>query len=543
MDENKINIEKEEVIDLEKVEPSQSEFIDLGKEEKVEPTVESVVEPIIESIAEPTVEPIAEPTVEPIAEVEAEPIVEPTPIYNPIAQPLYDGNQPIYGTPLTPTRKEKKKESTEDLLKKQNRLLKVCSATLSVCILVMLALGFAPLGSKGTSNIYVSDATNRVVTSVVQGSDTALTASQIYIDNVSSIVAIQTEIVGQNIFGQYVSGVASGSGFIVSEDGYVLTNHHVIEDASKIKVILASGIEYTATVVGYEEDNDIAVLKLNTEDTFTPVVLGNSDEMIVGEDVLAIGNPLGELTFSITKGIVSALDRDIQLDAYTAINMFQVDCAVNQGNSGGPIFNMYGEVVGIVSAKYASETIEGLGFCIPINDVVDMLYDLIEHGYVTNKAYMGIQVADINETMIQQYNMVQGAYVSVIDKGSCAEKAGLKIGDIIIALGDEEVKSVSELLSAKREYKAGDSTTLRVYRSGEYLILYITFDEEVESMVNNNQQQNNQQNNQQGQFSQDDLNDLYEFFKNYQNGNQGNSSGMPSIEDFFNGYLGGNSGR
>ena len=186
MDENKINIEieKEEVIDLEKVEPSQSEFIDLGKEEKVEPTVEPVVEPISEPIAEPT------------------PIYNPTPIIQ--SQPFYSenkGEEPIYGTPLTPTRKEKKKETTEDLLKKQNKLLKICSATLSVCILVMLAFGFAPTGKKSNSNIYVSDSTNRVVTSVVQGSDTALTASQIYSDNVSSIVAIQTEIVGQNIFG------------------------------------------------------------------------------------------------------------------------------------------------------------------------------------------------------------------------------------------------------------------------------------------------------------------------------------------------------
>ena len=241
--------------------------------------------------------------------------------------------------------------------------------------------------------------------------------------------------------------------------------------------------EYKATIVGSEEESDVAVLKIESENKFKPVILGDSDKMIIGEDIVAIGNPLGELTFSITKGIVSALDRSIQVDAYTTLNMFQVDCAVNEGNSGGPIFNMYGEVIGIVSAKYASSTIEGLGFCIPINDVSNIITDLIDYGKVRNKAYMGISITDVDERMVSQYKMVKGAYISTIEKGSCAEKAGLKIGDIIVKFDDKEVKSVSELLSFKKNYRAGDSAKLQVWRSGEYEYITIVFDEYDEETV------------------------------------------------------------
>ena len=335
----------------------------------------------------------------------------------------------------------------------------------------------------GATSIEVSKpVNNRVVVETVEGSDKLYTASGIYKNNIESIVAIQTEVVTTNLFGQQVAGAAAGSGFVISEDGYILTNAHVVSDASSIKVSFENGTEYDAKLVGMEEDNDIAVLKIDSSASFNPVTFGDSDKMTIGEDIVAIGNPLGELTFSLTKGVVSALDREITTDVYSSINMFQVDCAVNQGNSGGPVFNMYGEVVGIVSAKYASNTIEGLGFCIPVNDVAGIVTELIEHGKVTNKAYMGIIIADVTPNMVKQYNMVQGAYVQTVIKGSCAEKAGLKIGDIIVEMDGKEVKSVSGLMAEKRSYKAGETAKLKVWRGGDYINVSITFDEETEAV-------------------------------------------------------------
>ena len=350
--------------------------------------------------------------------------------------------------------------------------------------------------------------------------NTVYTASGIYKENIDSIVAIQTEIVTTNMFGQRVAGAAAGSGFVISEEGYILTNAHVVDSASSIKVMFENGEEYTAKLVGKETENDVAVLKVDTDKKFKAVILGNSDNMVVGEDVVAIGNPLGELTFSMTKGIISALDRTIQVDVSTTLNMFQVDCSVNEGNSGGPIFNMYGEVIGIVSAKYASSTIEGLGFCIPINDVSSIITDLIEYGKVVNKAYMGVSISDISDVMVKQYNMVKGAYVYSVEKDSSAEKAGLKTGDIIVELGGKKVENSSELLSAKRSYKSGDTANIKIWRSGEYLDLSITFDEQIEEIISNNIEEN--QNN----------------YYNYGNQNNNNYNNNDMFNEFFNYYFG-----
>lgn len=364
------------------------------------------------------------------------------------------------------------------VLKKQNRLLKYVCGGLAACFVLMTCISGYSLLHKTESNIFLANTDNRPAAIVtVQGEGSKLTAEQIYNKYLDSVVAIKTEIVTRNIFNQTVSGAAAGSGFIISSDGYILTNYHVIEKANTITVTLADGSECEATIVGSEEENDIAVLKIDSEKTLNPVVLGDSDKMSVGEEVVAIGNPLGELTFSMTKGIVSALDREISTDLYSSINMFQVDCAVNEGNSGGPIFNMYGEVIGIVSAKYASNTIEGLGFCIPINDVANVVTDLIEFGKVVDKAYMGVTVSDVSNIMVSQYNMVNGAYVASVEENSCADKAGLKIGDIIVELEGKKVTNVNSLLAVKRSYKAGDIVNLKVWRSGEYIDISLTFDE------------------------------------------------------------------
>lgn len=309
-----------------------------------------------------------------------------------------------------------------------------------------------------------------------------LTLPQIYASNLNSTVGITTELVTTNYWGQQVKGAAAGSGFVISQDGYILTNYHVIEGATAIQVAFADGRTYDATLVGGESPNDIAVLKIEAED-LTPVVLGDSDNLVVGEQVCAIGNPLGELTYTLTAGYVSARDRSITMSDGTVMNMLQTDTAINSGNSGGPLFNMYGQVIGITTAKYSgtsgsSATIEGIGFAIPINDVIGIITDYMQYGYVTGRPYMGILEPRNISDYAQTFGWPIGVYVTGIDEDSCAQKAGLKPGDIITKIDDTEITDVNQMISVKNGYRAGDTVTLEVYRSGETITLSLTFDEQ-----------------------------------------------------------------
>ena len=311
----------------------------------------------------------------------------------------------------------------------------------------------------------------------------------IYDQACNEVVGITTEVTYTNFFGQTSSSAVSGSGFIVSSDGYILTNYHVIEYAYKgnyaVTVMLHDGTRYEASIVGVEDCNDIAVLKIDASG-LDPVTFGDSDKLSVGDDVYAVGNPLGELEFSMTTGHVSALDRLITTDESSeAINMFQIDAAVNSGNSGGPVYNANGEVVGIVTAKYSDTGVEGLGFAIPINDAAKIANDLITKGYVTGKAYMGVSIDERYNSMYSQYyNMPIGAFVKSVESGSCAANAGIQAGDIITRLGDVEITGYSDLKQAIKQYSAGDSAELELYRAGESRTLTVTFDEAVPDSAN-----------------------------------------------------------
>ena len=311
----------------------------------------------------------------------------------------------------------------------------------------------------------------------------------IYDQACNEVVGITTEVTYTNFFGQTSSSAVSGSGFIVSPDGYILTNYHVIEYAYKgnyaITVMLHDGTRYDASIVGVEDCNDIAVLKIDASG-LDPVTFGDSDKLSVGDDVYAVGNPLGELEFSMTTGHVSALDRLITTeDGSEAINMFQIDAAVNSGNSGGPVYNANGEVVGIVTAKYSDTGVEGLGFAIPINDAAKIANDLITKGYVTGKAYMGVSIDERYNSMYSQYyNMPIGAFVKSVESGSCAESAGIQAGDIITRLGDVGITGYSDLKQAIKQYSAGDSAELELYRAGESRTLTVIFDEAVPDSAN-----------------------------------------------------------
>ena len=349
----------------------------------------------------------------------------------------------------------------------------------------------------------VSLQTDRINTAVTVASVSGgkeLTIPEIYAANVGSTVGITVNtLMGINIFGQQVTGAASGSGFVFTSDGYIVTNHHVIENATSIKVSFSDGKTYDGTLVGSDAENDIAVVKIDATG-LTPVVVGNSDTLNVGETVVAIGNPLGELTFSQTSGTVSALDREISMSDGTMMNLLQTDCPINSGNSGGPLFNIYGELIGIVNAKYSSSSsgtsIDNIGFAIPITNVYGMLGEIIETGTVS-KPYLGIQVQTISQEM-QQYSIPAGAGVASVTEGSCADKAGLKAGDVITAVEGEPITTRDELISAKNNYRVGETMNLTVVRNGETLTISVVLEAAPAEQAQTQNQTQNQQQQQQG---------------------------------------------
>ncbi len=315
-------------------------------------------------------------------------------------------------------------------------------------------------------------------TTINPATATGMTPGDVYAQNVQSVVLISCEIT-TSVYGQITTGNSSGSGFVLTENGYVVTNQHVVDGASKIYVSTYDGQKYPAQLIDGDATNDVAVLKIEAQN-LDPVTIGSSEKLAVGDQVVAIGNPLGELTSTMTAGYVSAKNRDVTTDGRT-INMIQTDAAINSGNSGGPLFNMLGEVVGITTAKYSGSsasgaTIEGIGFAIPMDDVIGIIDDLVNYGYVTG-AYLGVMVSDMDAEAAAYYGMPVGAYVQEVTPGYCAEAAGLHPKDIIVALGEHEVKNVSGLTRALRNFEAGQTTSVTVYRGGRELVLTITLDE------------------------------------------------------------------
>ena len=307
-----------------------------------------------------------------------------------------------------------------------------------------------------------------------------LTPSEVYAQNVNSTVGITTSIT-TNYFGYQTTSAAAGSGFILTQDGYILTNYHVVEGSNSITVTTYDGTGYDATLIGYDESNDIAVLKIDASD-LTPVVLGDSDTLNVGDTVVAIGNPLGELTFSLTTGVVSALDRPVTLSTGTTMNLIQTDCAINSGNSGGALFNLYGEVIGITNAKYSSSSspseasIDNIGFAIPLDQVRSIFESIITNGYIV-KPYIGVTVSDVSAES-QSYGLPQGAAVRSVTENGPAAEAGLQESDIITAANGETITSSNDLVKLVKAASAGDTLELTVYRQGQTLTLTLTVGEQ-----------------------------------------------------------------
>ncbi|WP_294484284.1 trypsin-like peptidase domain-containing protein [uncultured Ruminococcus sp.] len=357
--------------------------------------------------------------------------------------------------------------------------------------------------TNGTTVIKTADDSGKAVAmQTVKTNGTQLTASQVYQNNVNSTVGITTEIT-TNYFGYKTTAAASGSGFIITDDGYIVTNHHVIEGANSVKVTLYDNTQYDAEIVGSDESNDIAVLKIDASG-LTPVTLGDSEALSVGDNVVAIGNPLGELTFTLTSGVVSAKDRSITTSNSVMMNLIQTDCAINSGNSGGALFNMYGEVVGVTNAKYSSNSsteasIDNIGFAIPINNVKDIVTSIIENGYVV-KPYIGVSVETVSSDM-KSYGIPEGAVVRVVNEDSPAEKAGLKENDIITKADDEDITSSNDLVSKIKKASKGDKIKLTVYRQGEEKTIELTVDETKQDTAKKEEEEEEQPEQDEQQYS------------------------------------------
>lgn len=332
---------------------------------------------------------------------------------------------------------------------------------------------------KGKAVIKTAESGEKAVAmQTVKTDGTQLSASEVYKNNVNSTVGITTEI-STNYFGYTTTAAASGSGFIITEDGYIVTNYHVIDGANKVKVTTYDNTSYDAEIVGSDESNDIAVLKIDATG-LEAVTLGDSEALSVGDNVVAIGNPLGELTFTLTSGVVSAMDRQITTSNSVMMNLIQTDCAINSGNSGGALFNMYGEVVGVTNAKYSSNSsteasIDNIGFAIPINTVKDIVTSIIENGYVV-KPYIGVSVETVNSDM-KSYGIPEGAVVRQVNDDSPAKEAGLEVNDIVTKIDGKEITSSTDMVAAIRKCKKGDKITVTVYRQGETKELSIVVDE------------------------------------------------------------------
>lgn len=397
-------------------------------------------------------------------------------------------------------------EATEQPPKKKKKMkpwvvaLVTALITSLFCTGVLGAFVFVPALSSlsGSAVIYRDgeDMRNKVDLSTALGLQGESASGQEPMSIVDIARQVGPAVVGITATGESSSGMflipqqtqSSGSGIIISSDGYIVTNNHVVEGASSLKVTLNTMEEYDAKLVGTDPQTDLAVIKIEATG-LTAAVLGNSSDVEVGELAIAIGNPLGqELAGTVTTGIISATNRQVTVDdvEYT---LLQTDAAINEGNSGGALVNAYGEVIGINSVKMASTGVEGLGFAIPSDIAKPVISDLIEYGYVTGRPVIGITGRNITEEMSQYYDLPVGVYIQAITEFSAAEKAGLRPGDVIIQCDGQTVETVDELNEIRDQHQVGDTLTLTIVRNGERMEVSVTLEEDRSSMATPNPNQ------------------------------------------------------
>ncbi len=330
------------------------------------------------------------------------------------------------------------------------------------------------LSEQGQTNIGNQ---NTMIPTSVTG--TGVSVSDVAKKAADSVVEITTEVVATDqFFGQFVTQGA-GSGVILSEDGYIITNNHVIDGAKKITVRLTNGNEYTAKLIGTDTQTDVAVIKIDTQDEkLQAAELGDSDKLIVGEAAIAIGNPLGELGGTVTNGIISALDREITISG-RSMRLLQTNAAINPGNSGGGLFNGQGQLIGLVVAKSSGSDVEGLGFAIPVNKVKEIAESLVKNGYVSGRPALGVKVVDVDSWQTaMQYNLNQtGVYIAELTEGGNAAAAGLKVGDFIVGIEDTQVASTGDISNIISNNKVGDIVKVTVSRNGKFVNVQLKLSE------------------------------------------------------------------
>ena len=378
--------------------------------------------------------------------------------------------------------------------KKSSGKYRTTALLVALCMVLSAACGF---GGAMAAHLVVKDDTATVSEFAVNSDDSSssdsassdtttashaaasgstLSTTEVVKKCADSVVEIVTETVSRDsMFGQYVTSGA-GSGVILSADGYIVTNHHVIDGATNIKVTLRNGTQYDATLIASDAQSDLAVIKIDGEN-LTTAVFADSDTLQVGQTAIAIGNPLGSLGGSVSEGILSALDREITIDD-NVMTLLQTDAAINPGNSGGGLFNDKGELIGIVNAKSTGAEIDGLGFAIPANLVQSVAQQLINQGYVSGRISTGMSLIDIEDRYTAYYYGVSrtGVYVQNVT-GSNAQKAGFKSGDCIVSVGDTAVSSVSEFNAAVKKYAVGDTVEITVIRGNRQGTLSLTLNE------------------------------------------------------------------
>lgn len=361
---------------------------------------------------------------------------------------------------------------------------------LAVTMVFSCGLGFGggyfanKVNTSTSGSLNITKTSNSGTTTTASSTSKANSTSEIVKKTADSVVEISTESVVTGSFAQQYVQQGAGSGVIISQDGYILTNNHVINGANSVKVRLRDSTEYDATIIGSDSDNDIALLKVNATG-LSPATFGDSNSLAVGDYVVAIGNPLGELGGTVTDGIISALARKVTIED-TQMTLLQTNAQVNPGNSGGGLFNANGELVGIVNAKQSATEVEGIAFAIPINNVLDILSDLKEYGYVTGKVDLGIDFTDITSDETAFYYGVNqtGCYVLSVDSGSNAEKAGVTRGDLVTKVNDTDVSSSSDITTALEKAEVGDTVTFTVSRRGTSKTISFVLEEYIPAVSN-----------------------------------------------------------
>lgn len=377
----------------------------------------------------------------------------------------FDDLDPFYEEAL----KKQRKNSTGKFLKSLAvfALFVAFTVTVSFGSVYIYTEHFAPASQSNNST--TQNTSQNTVTYLPTSTSDSLTTPQIYEKTINSVVAISTYL-NQ---GGYQQAIGTGTGIIMSEDGYIITNAHVIEDGNQIMVTLNDGTEYQAQVVGSDSKVDIAVIKVEATG-LTAGNFGDSDSLVHGEPAIVIGNPLGmDFAGTITDGIISSTSREVKIDNYI-MNLLQTNAAVNRGNSGGPLINCRGEIVGVVSAKISVDDVEGIGFAIPINTALNVANDFIEYGYVKNRPMLGISVEVFPEQYAQFYGSQPGLKVVSVQDGSAADLAGIMPGDRIISFNGTEISTSAELDYEKDKYNIGDTVKITVLRENQEITLDLT---------------------------------------------------------------------